>query len=255
MLSSTVTSSFLIAAATFFETAAFSHCGQGSRVITTVYGGRRNVDPVVGYVPDGLTPEQYAKIKKEELDKKKKMDYGAWGPRFSKSGRPDGDWMVIPSLWTSGFASNSNYSNRPTLGNSNMNGSKTNSSLGKLAHGFRKMLPVYIYNFSLIEMVATTIHVVSNKKIAISLLSVIVNRIRWQAKINFPTSISVNMIKFTIGKSILALFLVKPCSMIIEKCNRNRSLLWSPRRTMIYGSLVPIAVMLTSMIFKIVMNN
>lgn len=32
--------------------------------------------PVIGYVPDGLTPEQYAKIKKQELDKKKKLDYG-----------------------------------------------------------------------------------------------------------------------------------------------------------------------------------
>ena len=32
--------------------------------------------PIVGYVPDGLTPEQYAKIKKQDLDKKKKMDYG-----------------------------------------------------------------------------------------------------------------------------------------------------------------------------------
>lgn len=59
-----------------------------------------------GYVPSGLTREQYEKIKKEERDKQKKMNFGAWGPRFSKSDRPTGDWMVVPSLWVSGFTNN-----------------------------------------------------------------------------------------------------------------------------------------------------
>lgn len=59
-----------------------------------------------GYVPSGLTREQYEKIKKEERDKQKKMNFGAWGPRFSKSDRPTGDWMVVPSLWVTGFTNN-----------------------------------------------------------------------------------------------------------------------------------------------------
>jgi hypothetical protein len=42
-----------------------------------------NPSPIVGYVPDGLTPEQYAKIKKQELDKKKKMDYGEQNMYFT----------------------------------------------------------------------------------------------------------------------------------------------------------------------------
>jgi len=34
------------------------------------------------YVPDGLSEEEYTKIKLEEYRKQQKMQYGAWGPRF-----------------------------------------------------------------------------------------------------------------------------------------------------------------------------
>ena len=55
-----------------------------------------------GYVPSGLSREEYAAIRKKEADKEKKMNYGAWGPRFFRTDRPDGDWMVMPNLWTFG---------------------------------------------------------------------------------------------------------------------------------------------------------
>lgn len=35
-----------------------------------------------GYVPDGLTLEEYTKIKEEELKKQRSMNFGMWGPRF-----------------------------------------------------------------------------------------------------------------------------------------------------------------------------
>lgn len=56
------------------------------------------------YVPDGLTEEEYAKIKSEELMKQSKMNYGMWGPRFAKiNGDPDSNWFNLPSLWTGGY--------------------------------------------------------------------------------------------------------------------------------------------------------
>lgn len=59
------------------------------------------------YVPDGLTEEEYMKIKSDELAKQQKMNYGAWGPRFAPaSGDPDNNWFNLPSLWTVGFNSN-----------------------------------------------------------------------------------------------------------------------------------------------------
>lgn len=59
------------------------------------------------YVPDGMTEEEYGKIKADELAKIRKMDYGAWGPRFKRvDGDPDSNWFNLPSLWTGGYNSN-----------------------------------------------------------------------------------------------------------------------------------------------------
>jgi len=74
------------------------------------------------YVPDGLTEEQYNKIKNEELAKTQSMNYGAWGPRFKQvSGDPEfWNWFSSPTLWTGGFNSNSaNYNNMTNGGENN----------------------------------------------------------------------------------------------------------------------------------------
>lgn len=55
------------------------------------------------YVPSGLSPDEYEKIKAEEAEKIAKMDFAAWGPRFKRTGTPEGDWMVKPTLWIRGF--------------------------------------------------------------------------------------------------------------------------------------------------------
>jgi hypothetical protein len=56
------------------------------------------------YIPDGLTAKEYAAIKQNEAKSKASKNFGAWGPRFQRTDRPDGDWMVLPELWTSGAA-------------------------------------------------------------------------------------------------------------------------------------------------------
>lgn len=58
------------------------------------------------YVPSGLTAEQYQQLKQQEAEKLQKMDFGAWGPRFKRSDRPDGDWLLQPKLWSMGFSAN-----------------------------------------------------------------------------------------------------------------------------------------------------
>jgi hypothetical protein len=58
------------------------------------------------YVPDGLTPDEYNRIKKKEQEKLSKKDFGAFGPRFLKTGIPEGDWFLMRNLWTTGFQSN-----------------------------------------------------------------------------------------------------------------------------------------------------
>lgn len=64
------------------------------------------------YVPDGLTLEQYAKIKNDELTKNRSKNFGAWGPRFQiVDGDPDSNWFNLPSLWTGGYNANNNLNN------------------------------------------------------------------------------------------------------------------------------------------------
>jgi len=77
---------------------------QATRASTPLFAGD-------GYVPDGLSKEEYDAIKKEEADRLKKMNYSAFGPRFLRSKRPDGDWFLMPTLWTGGFDSNRRVSN------------------------------------------------------------------------------------------------------------------------------------------------
>jgi hypothetical protein len=60
------------------------------------------------YVPSGMTPDEYQSLKNAEAQRISKLRFGAWGPKFmwktsSAANRPpDGDWMVMPRLWTHG---------------------------------------------------------------------------------------------------------------------------------------------------------
>jgi len=66
---------------------------------------------MAGYVPDGLTREEYEQIKAKERTEVKKKNFAMFGPRFKPTGAPEGDWMVNSSLWTGGFNSNSKGGN------------------------------------------------------------------------------------------------------------------------------------------------
>jgi len=60
-----------------------------------------------GYVPDGLTEEEYRKIKDDERAQQQRMKFDMWGPRFKQvDGDPDSNWFNLPSLWTGGFDAN-----------------------------------------------------------------------------------------------------------------------------------------------------
>lgn len=61
------------------------------------------------YVPDGLTEEQYRRIRNDELAEQRGMNFGSYGPRFRQiDGDPDSNWFNMPSLWTGGFNAGQN---------------------------------------------------------------------------------------------------------------------------------------------------
>jgi len=72
-----------------------------------------------GYVPSGMSRAEYSAIRKMETERKKKMNYGGWGPRFRRTDRPDGDWMTMPNLWTFGRIDNNNRNNDNADGENN----------------------------------------------------------------------------------------------------------------------------------------
>jgi hypothetical protein len=192
------------------------------------------------YVPSGLTPEQYAQIKKDEK-KANKKDYGAWGPRFSKSERPDGDWMVVPSLWTGGFQSNAGKTAGSSVGgtsNVQVNTAPTTKRerIQQFINGtIQSSAPAYMLCFIGIECLFTAIYLLTSKKqtAASSLLAILALKIKKSTEIaTLSTSL---LTKITTMKAIGAITLVPFSNMLIERCNRK--MLWSPRRTIGIGSM------------------
>jgi hypothetical protein len=118
------------------------------------------------YIPSGLTEKEWNEIKRKERKELEKKDFGAWGPRCAKSDRPEGDWMVMPSLWTRGFNSNNSIVNSAQKGNNymwnrNVNGqskaSSTNSSSSN-RWNMKRLLPVYAMTFVLLEWILASFY-------------------------------------------------------------------------------------------------
>lgn len=59
------------------------HFGAGA--VNTEKPALAKQQPYASYVPDGLSEEEYKRIKNEESRKQQKLNYGAWGPRFVSS--------------------------------------------------------------------------------------------------------------------------------------------------------------------------
>ena len=144
------------------------------------------------YVPDGLTEEQYNKIKSEELAKTQSMNYGAWGPRFKQvSGDPEfWNWFSSPTLWTGGFNANS-------ANNDNMsNGGEKNS--------IANLIRIYMRRYALAYMMI----LLSTQALVRSLL---------------PTKVWST--KYVVGRILLPIVTLKPISMFAALAER-RSIPW-----------------------------
>ena len=96
------------------------------------------------YIPSGLTREQWENIQKKEKSEQMSKDYSHFGPRFQKIERPDGDWMVLPKLWTGGYEVTSSKSQLARASNmdSEVNGSEQSSSR-RVVRGVLSLVYVY----------------------------------------------------------------------------------------------------------------
>lgn len=131
---------------------AFDHCSSLRAQVRNDSPGSELFPGKGSYVPSGLSEEEYTKIKKKEEEKLKSMNFGAWGPRFKRTDTPEGDWMVMPSLWTNGF-------NRgrpmPNGGDANRAFPGRFGPLGGLASFLKVYLPGFILSYVLINVLQT----------------------------------------------------------------------------------------------------
>lgn len=183
------------------------------------------------YVPDGLTPDEYRKIKQQESDRLKNMNFGMFGPRFRQSERPDGDWFLTPSLWTTGFKSNVMSSS-----NGDNNGDST-SVFKRVAKFGKKYAAAYFLAFVAVDMLltmATTLKAVETTKWGLIKAGLILFVLKQRKQLGLV------IWKTNTIKCIVAGVLTYPWQLYIEHANRK----WqaSKRQTVITTSIAMLAV-------------
>ena len=200
------------------------------------------------YVPDGLTPEEYSQIKKREQEKMAKMDFGAFGPRFRKSAPPEGDWLLMRSLWTNGFASNNPSNRAGSFGGSG-------SRVGLMAQLWAKRIRVYgpylMVSYTLVHLfhaAAMMLHASSSSHFP-TIRSALGASFHFFFRLNGSLGYSVTWLRqVEFLKAALACILAVPIQWFVERINRRW--LWSPKRTIAtiivaaLGSLVLCGVLL-----------
>lgn len=193
---------------------------------------------VKSYVPDGLTPEEYQKIKQQEAERLKKMNYGMFGPRFQPSERPDGDWFLTPSLWTTGFKSN------PNREKDDMELKGGDRRLERVVNFGKKYLPVYFLGFTAVHVLfamATTLFADKMmwrfKQLGLSIWKVI--RIKCLVMWRFK-QLGLSIWKVNCIKCLVAGILTYPWQLFIERANRRW--MWSKRWTVLTATAAMLGV-------------
>ena len=174
------------------------------------------------YVPDGLTENEYAAIRRREAEEQKSKNFGAFGPRWSRQTRPDGDWMLMRSLWTSGFDSNA-----PAINGGDGRSIDGNfSGFGRLSR-LRQNVPIFFVSYLIAVAASVCVRLTQSEFTNPCLRSALVSASR----------IAVNVVSFRtqslMQKVILpcaSLLLIRPVNALIE--NLNRKLLWSKKRSL-----------------------
>ena len=184
------------------------------------------------YVPDGLSEKEYMDIKQKEADAQAKLNYGAWGPRFNKSERPQGDWLLQPQLWTAGFSAN----NKDPL-------SSSGSRLYRLVLWMRfQIIPPFILGFILIDVLLTAIPLWNQAPSALSIKRVASTFLTCLFRRKQLVLLGLNRWRMALVQMVGATALTPILAQYLEHMNRKR--LWSKSKTVLIGSLTSIAALL-----------
>jgi len=192
------------------------------------------------YVPSGMTAAEYAAIKKREADEQKKLNFGAFGPRFSRQSRPSGDWMLQKSLWTRGFDSNA----------SAVNGSGgTDDSRGARFGRLSRNAPVLFVTYLIAVAVFTCVRLAQGEFGGTSGLGLRSAMVRASKVAMTVASLRAESIVRRVAVPIASLLLFRPFSGILDAINRKR--LWSKRKSL---SVIAASAVLSTYIWAALLN-
>ena len=181
------------------------HFGTSSATTTTTTTAKFNSKKVTAsdvlrqgrrqqfYVPDGLTLEQYTKIKNDEQAKTRSKNFGAWGPRFKLvDGDPDSNWFNLPSLWTGGYNAN-NVNNGKQKQQHQPDSSSGLNVLRKRMGGVVHVLAVYLRRYALTYvMLLLSTHLLLNKLSLLpakNVMSMTIPKFYWPRTLALPLAV------------------------------------------------------------------
>lgn len=176
------------------------------------------------YAPSGMSAAEYAAIKKREADEQKKLNFGAFGPRWSRESRPGGDWMLMQSLWTRGFDSNA-----PAVNGSGGIGS-TNDSRGVFLGRLTRNAPVLFVTYLIALAAFTCVRLAQCELGGASGLSLRSAMVRASKVAMTVASLRAESVVRRVIVPIASLLLFRPFSGILDALNRKW--LWSKRKSL-----------------------
>lgn len=187
------------------------------------------------YIPSGLSQEQYIKLKRDESEQMKQMNFGAWGPRFKRTETPNGDWMVMPSLWTNGFNAQT-----PTTGVNKAfdAGSQKRTPLVLATSFLRKKFASFLLGYIILYTCTTAISLykivdLTTKHAILTILRV--------PLLNVSSILTISFLK-TISLKFAAVALLSPITtQTLEAFNRQR--LWSNRKAIFVCSAASLGLL------------
>ena len=196
------------------------------------------------YVPSGLTAAQYEQLKRDEAAKLKKMNFGAWGPRFKPSDVPDGDWFVIPTLWTSGVDLRARP--KPANAAASTNGDdsqKENASLPRIRSFFRENGYGFVMGYIVVDFLATTITMLRGTGMTVKQMLWTISKL---ALLTPRSKLVAFAWKYQAVKIALAVFLTPAMNEVLERANRR--MLWTNARTILTSAVASFSMLVIWMV-------
>jgi hypothetical protein len=191
---------------------------------------QNNSESPLPYVPSGMTLEEYQALKQKETLEESKKNYGAWGPRFARSSRPQGDWMVLSRLWTHGTVIGPS---QPTT----VGGSSKSLAATTTTRRILDILPAFVLSIVLMDSLITAMTLyrtateLTLRKIIFTILRLRLvrwNKTKWICSVMFA--------KIHVIKAVAALF-ATPLIDTYFLARVNRYKLWSKRKTALVSTI------------------